>query len=254
MMDRLNKYYEQDYNEDNRLIKDKMHSIEFLTTVRYFDKVFIKGSEVLDACAGTGIYSFHLAKEGHSVTSGDIIDHNVSLIRKKQQETPVLKDIYTGGVLDLSRFEDESFDAVLCMGALYHIKDKSEREKAVDECLRVLKRNGIFAASYINKHAVILNSFQDELRNMDELLEYNRESYSDVFYGSTPKEINQMMENAGLNKLYNIGTDGISYMLKSKINSSDEESFNKYLKYHFDTCEDKNLLGYSLHGLYLGIK
>jgi len=254
MIDKLRKYYEQDCNEDNRLIKDKMHSIEFLTTIRYFDKVFINGSDVLDACAGTGIYSFYLAKEGYIVTSGDIIDHNVSIIKKKQLETPILKEIYTGGVLDLSRFEDDSFDAVLCMGALYHLKDKSDRGNAVKECLRVLKRNGIFAASYINKHAVILNNFEDNLNNIDELIKYHKDSYSDVFYGSTPKEINQMMDSAGLNKLYNIGTDGISYLLKSKINSSDDKNFNKYLKFHFDTCEDKNLLGYSLHGLYLGIK
>jgi 2-polyprenyl-3-methyl-5-hydroxy-6-metoxy-1,4-benzoquinol methylase len=254
MIDKLSKYYEQDYNEDTRLIKDKMHSIEFLTTIRYFDKVFIDGSDVLDACAGTGIYSFHLAKEGHKVTAGDIIDHNVSIIKKKQMERPILKEIYTGGVLDLSRFEDESFDAVLCMGALYHLSSKLDREKAVEECLRILKRNGIFAASYINKHAVILNSFEDELKNIDELLNYHKDSYSDVFYGSTPKEINHMMDDAGLKKLYNIGTDGISYLIKSKINSANDKSFNKYLKFHFDTCEDKDLLGYSLHGLYLGIK
>jgi 2-polyprenyl-3-methyl-5-hydroxy-6-metoxy-1,4-benzoquinol methylase len=254
MIENLIKYYEREYNEDQRLIKDRAHAVEFLTTVRYFDKAFLKGSKVLDACAGTGIYSFYLADQGHKVTSGDIVEHNVSVIREKQLHRPVLKEIYTGSVLDLSRFEDESFDVVLCMGALYHLKDKCDRELAIKECLRVLKKEGVFAASYINKYAVILHNYEERLKNMDELLQYHRESYKEVFYGSTPEEITAVMSKAGLRTLYNIAADGIGYVINSKINSSSDENFNKWLQFHFDTCEEGNLLGYSLHALYLGIK
>lgn len=254
MMDKLTKYYEQEYNEDNCLIKDKAHETEFLTSVKYFDKVFQKGSKILDACAGTGIYSFYLAKQGYQVTSGDIVEYNVSIIKKKQLQTHLLSEIYTGSVLDLSRFEDNSFDVVLCMGALYHLKNKFDREKAVRECLRVLKKGGIFAASYINKHAVILNSYEEQLNNMDELLKYNADGCEDIFYGSTPKEIISTMDGAGLKALYNIAADGISYLISSKINASDDDNFNKWLQLHFDSCEEEDLLGYSLHALYLGIK
>lgn len=254
MMDKLTNYYEVQYDEDNRLVKNRSHAVEFLTSVRYLDKALPKGSNVLDACAGTGIYSFYLAKQGHKVTSGDIVEHNVSIIKEKQLQNPLLSEIYTGSVLDLSRFEDNSFDVVLCMGALYHLKDKSDREKAVQECLRVLKKGGVFVASYINKYAVILLNYKDKLINMDEILKYNLESYQEVFYGSTPREIIDTMNNAGLSTLYNISTDGVSYVIASKINNSDKENFDKWLQLHFDLCEEENLLGYSLHALYFGIK
>lgn len=254
MLDKLINYYEFQYNEDNRLEKDRSHAVEFLTSVRYLDKVLPKSSNVLDACAGTGIYSFYLAKQGHKVTSGDIVEHNVSIIKEKQLQNPLLSEIYTGSVLNLSRFEENSFDVVLCMGALYHLKDKSDREKAVQECLRVLKKGGVFVASYINKYAVILHNYEDKLKNMDELLKYNFESYREVFYGSTPREIIDIMNNAGLRTLYNISTDGVSHLIGSKINDSDKENFHKWLQLHFDLCEEENLLGYSLHALYFGIK
>lgn len=254
MLDKLINYYEFEYNEDERLKKDRAHTVEFLTSVRYLDKALRKNSKVLDACAGTGIYSFYLAKQGHQVTSGDIVEHNVSIIKEVQVQSPLLNEIYTGSVLDLSRFEENSFDAVLCMGALYHLKDENDREKAVKECLRVLKKGGIFAASYIDKHAVILHNYEEQLENIDELLEYNVESFREVFYGSTPEEITDLMHNAGLKTLYNIATDGVSYIIKSKINNSSDENFHKWLQLHFDNCENESLLGYSLHALYLGFK
>lgn len=254
MLDELINYYEFQYNEDSRLDKDRAHTVEFLTSARYLDKALPKGSSVLDACAGTGVYSFYLAKQGHKVTSGDIVEHNVSIIKEKQLQNPLLNEIYTGSVLDLSRFQDNSFDAVLCMGALYHLEDRLDREKAVQECLRVLRKGGIFVASYINKYAVILHNYENKLKNMDEILEYNFESYRELFYGTTPKEIIDIMNNAGLSTLYNISTDGVSYVISSKINDADEENFDKWLQLHFDSCEDESLLGYSLHALYFGIK
>ena len=222
--------------------------------MKYFNKTLKKGSKVLDACAGTGIYSFYLAKKGCQVTAGDMVDYNVSIIKEKQLETPLLNEVYTGSVLDLSRFEDDSFDAVLCMGALYHIKDEYTRKKAIKECLRVLKSEGIFVASYINKYAVILHNCEDELSNMAELLQYYKESYQGIFYGSSPKEIIDVMENEGLKTLHNIATDGSSYLVNSKLNNSSSENFNKWLQLHFESCEEENLLGYSLHALYFGVK
>lgn len=254
MLENLLKYYEEEYREDERLKKDKAHAVEFMTSLRYFDKTFPKGGRVLDACAGTGVYSFYLAKQGYQVTAGDLVEHNVCIMKEKQLQEPILSEIYSGSVLDLSRFEDNSFDVVLCMGALYHLRESAERERAVQECLRVLKPGGVFAAAYINKYAVILYSHEEQLSNIDELLEYNEHGHKGIFCGSTPEEMCKLMSKVGLKTLYHIGTDGIAYLISSKINASDEEHFNKWLRLHFDTCEKESLLGYSLHGLYLGMK
>ena len=52
MIDKLTTYYENEFNEDGRLKKDKSHELEFLTSLKYLDKVLKKGSTVLDACTG----------------------------------------------------------------------------------------------------------------------------------------------------------------------------------------------------------
>ena len=41
------------------------------------------------------------------------------------------------------------FDIVLCMGAFYHL-NQNMRCKAMEQCLRLLKSNGILVISYIN--------------------------------------------------------------------------------------------------------
>lgn len=52
-MEEIFKYYEENYNEDGRLVIDKSHSIEYLTTIRYFEEIFNKDSRIINPCEGT---------------------------------------------------------------------------------------------------------------------------------------------------------------------------------------------------------
>lgn len=45
--------------------------------------------------------------------------------------------------------------------------------------------------------------------------------------------------------IYNVGW---------KLNNASEENFNKYIEYHYLTCEDESIVGASLHGLWIGRK
>ena len=81
-MDNLIDYYEQQ-DEDNRLNLDRAHNLEYLTTIKYLDKICHGSVSILDACAGTGAYCFYLAEKGHSVTAGDIVPANVNIIKEK---------------------------------------------------------------------------------------------------------------------------------------------------------------------------
>ena len=78
MFERIEDFY-KNYDEDGRLFRDKAHLPEYLTTIKYFDRLFAPASRVLDACAGTGVYSFYLAEKGHSVTACDLVGHNIEL-------------------------------------------------------------------------------------------------------------------------------------------------------------------------------
>lgn len=139
MEDEIHRFYHE-LNDESERLESNPGRVEYITTMTYLNKVISKNSIILDACAGSGKYAFALAKEGHKVVAGDLVDVNVDMIRKQQEKTPLLHEIYEGNIVDLSRFKDESFDAILNFGAYYHMCDDSERKKSIIESLRVLKK------------------------------------------------------------------------------------------------------------------
>ena len=78
----LNEYY-NNYDEDSRLIKDKAHQIEFITTTKYIEKYLEKGNKILEIGAGTGRYSIHYAKKGFEVYSVELINKNLEILKSK---------------------------------------------------------------------------------------------------------------------------------------------------------------------------
>lgn len=154
----LEEYYSA-YDEAGRLHRDKVHSIEYITTMHYLLRTLPRGCSVLDCCAGCGVYAFPLAKAGCSVTAGDLMRKHVEILNASEDRR-LLREVYQGDVRNMSRFADGFFDAVLCLGALYHLLSETEREKAVSECIRVLKRDGVFIFSYINRNAMFISGMK----------------------------------------------------------------------------------------------
>lgn len=251
MTDAINNLY-QNYDEENRLFRDKAHLPEYLTTIRYFDNLFPSNSKILDTCAGTGRYSFYLAGKGHTVTALDLVAHNVEIIKGKDKEKKI-SDVQVCNVLDLSRFQDNSFDVVLCMGALYHLSTAQEKLKAVSECTRVCKKNGLVVLAYLNRYAYVVSEITPGLENIGSLLSYIDDPNS-LFQTSTPSEIINYAENCGLKLEYNIGVDGLSFAFRDKVNTASEGNFEKWMNFIYSTCEDQNAVAYSWHGLYFGRK
>lgn len=254
------KYYE-DYDEDKRLGKSSLHKIEYLTTIHFLDQLIPPNSKVLDLCAGTGIYSFYLEDKGHSVTAVDIVPRFIEIMEDKKRKLSSKINIYLGDARDLSRLNLEKYDVVLCMGALYHIHQDEDRRKVVKQCLNVLREDGILAASYISRYSTFITEFRRTDKELDrevlnEILNkgHNSDKKMNSFYLSSSQEINQLMIEFNLEKITNIGTDGIGYMLGDKILRLDDEEYQFWLNYHYKTCQEESLIGYSLHGLYIGRK
>ena len=252
MRERIIDYYEN-YDEEGRLLRDKAHMPEYLTTIHYFDKLFVPHSTVLDVCAGTGRYAFYLADKGHEVTACDLVEHHVAMIGAHTQADR-LTDIRMCDVLDLSDFDDNAFDIVLCMGAIYHLRTAEEKAQAISECVRVCKPGGIVALAYITKIGMAFINMNHALDNMGEILRILDSTDDGLFRCDSPREIATLAETKGLQTLCNVGTDGISKLLQETINSATDEDFEKYMAYMYKTCEDESILGTSLHGLYFGRK
>jgi len=246
-------HYLTGFGEQNRLTLSQAHSIEFITTMHFLLKHIPKGSTVLDCCAAGGVYAFPLAKEGYNVTAGDLIQAHVDILNAENKHG-MLESVYQGDVLDMSRFADESFDAVLCLGALYHLMERTDREKCVAECLRVLKSGGIFAFAYISRNALFINHFNSGAYTSDELTKQWKTGVNDVFYTMDFNEVNTLMDTFPVTKITDIGVDGLMYPLKNRLNEATAEEFSAYMEYHIETCQQPSILGHSMHGLWIGRK
>lgn len=133
-----------------------------LKTIAWKQLEFIKGKKVLDFGSGYGITANHFAT-----------DNNVVAVEpsKEMLESAVKDNNYMqiqGGVEALEKFEDESFDVVICHNVLEYVSD---REKVLKEFNRVLKKDGIISvikhnrAGRVMQMVVLLNDF-DEAENL----------------------------------------------------------------------------------------
>ncbi|AKB82064.1 hypothetical protein MSBR3_1486 [Methanosarcina barkeri 3] len=253
--------YYSSYDEEARLCKSNVHKTEYLTTIHYFDKIISPGSKILDLSAGTGKYSFYLANKGHIVTAGDVVPRFIDIIEEKNKNSAVKVNTYLGDARNLVHFNSNIFDVVLCMGPLYHLKEKADRKETIKECLRVLKKGGICAFAYINRFA----SYVLELNRKDRSAEWK--TLDDIinngcspdekmrsFYFSYPQEIESLMSEHNIEKVFHIGVDGIGYQVAAKICDMKKEEYDLWWAHHLTTCENESLLGYSLHGLFIGRK
>lgn len=254
LYDEMRHYYENEGQEEYRLHEDGIQHLEYQTMVKYLDLTMPPKARVLDNCAGTGIYSLYLANRGYQVTAGDIIPYNVEILEQKQKKNPVLSQVYFGDAKKLPQFEDGYFDVILCMGALYHLPDPGDRRETIRECLRLLAPDGLLFCTYMNRYAVIMNNFERDLNNIEDVLQFSDSGIEGIFYASTVPEMEQLMTEHHIKKEKHISLDGMAYFLVHKAKILDDRGFEKWKEYHFHVCEEESLLGSSYHNLFVGRK
>lgn len=246
--DALQSFYTGEAPEELRLSQQGPQYLEFEVASHYMDTLLPPGSRVLDSCAGTGAYAFYLAARGHSVVAGDIVPRNVELMRERQTGAVPLAEIYEGDALDLSRFAAGSFDAVLCMGALYHLHTPEERQKALEQSMRVCKKDGLVFFTYMNRYAVIANNCLSGQLNLDEMLSFAREGAEGVFYASTPEEMAALAQACGLSVVKHLSLDGMGLLLFGA-GALGLDGLRQWKTYHLATCETPSLLGSGYHNM-----
>ena len=247
----IEEYYNRG-GEVERLFRDRTNYIEYATTMKYLTAYLADSVTVLDCCAGGGVYAFPLAELGYKVTAGDLVQLHVDILNSSDKRH-LLTDVYKGDVRDMSRFGDETFDSMLCLGALYHLFTEGDRTQCVRECLRVLKNGGIFMFAYINRNAVFINHF---VNNFDIEIDNGilKDGVNGEFYTMNFGESDKLMSGFDVARLTNVGVDGLRYPFADRINSVSDDEFNAYMRYHYATCEEPSIIGHSMHGLWIGRK
>lgn len=252
-VDTITAYYNAS-NEQYRLKKDKHSQIEFLISMEYLQAVIPENSKILDCCAGAGVYAFALAKN-HRVVAGDLSEKHIKQMQRLQEDGPQLEEIHRLDVRNMGIFEDESFDVVLCMGALYHLFSYEDRMNAMGECVRVCKKGGILAFAYLNKWGNFYNGMINNLKSMDLLYrEFDSGNHEDIFFRTTAEEVNEMCQTLNLTCLHNIGVDHLAFLSSERVDAMNDEEYAHLLDYQRKATQEPNIAGASLHGLWIGRK
>lgn len=251
-------YYEI-IDEASRFSRNS-RKIEFLTTNFVLEQILPTRSKILDVGAGTGVYSFYYADLQHEVVAVDITPKHIEAIKEESQRRGLSMEAHVENAVDLSRFDSETFDVVMCFGPMYHLTDSADRDRCISECLRVLKRGGILAVAYINKYSCIpmlatrdqrfiRDSVIEKVLNEGVILEGDEDCFwTDAFFAK-PDEIETLLASFGATVVDHVGTDGISHTLHEHIDNLGVQEFDSWMKYHFGTCRERSILGISTHGL-----
>ena len=212
----IDKYAE--YDEDARLVSDRGHNVEYLTTMRYIQKFLKPGNKILEIGAATGRYSIALAKMGYEVTVVDLVPKHVEIMKSKTRRLKNFKCM-VADVLDLKMFEDKSFDMVLNFGPMYHLFNTRDKNRAIKETLRVAKKGGIcmFAylpcASFVTGYGLRYQLMARLFAAMDNRGRI-KDTPEEVFTCFYIEEFKKLFDKTGTKYITNVATDGIAYAMR----------------------------------------
>ena len=252
--ERVNKTYDI-FNEESRLNHSKAARVEFITTVHYIEKYLKEGNKILDIGAGAGEYSFYFARKGYEVSALELADANIEAFKKKLAPEDKI-DLVQGNALDLSNYEDKSFDIVLLFGPLYHLKNEKDKQRCIEEAKRVCKDGGKIFFAFISNDFVFLTEFGYD-SNYFSNGDYDKDTFklNDFpFVFHTVDAARNLLYKSDINILHEVASDGASELLAMKINEMSEGDYAQYLRYHFYICEKPEMIGMSNHLLFVGEK
>lgn len=249
----INKY--EEYDEDMRLVNDRAHNIEYLTTMRYIQKYLKPGDKILEIGAGTGRYSITLAKMGYDVTAVDLTPKHVEMMKRKSRKLKNFRCM-VADALDLNMFADNSFDMVLNFGPMYHLFSKKDNNQAIKETLRVANKNGICMFAYLPCASFVTCyglRHQDVTTLSSQMDKSGRiKSYpSDVFTCFYIEDFKKLFEKTKTKYITNVATDGVAYAMREWVEQLSKKEYESFLNWHFITCERPDQQGYSAHLLYI---
>ena len=254
-MDYLEEYY-NNYDEEGRLLS-RHGQVEFLTTMKYIEECLkdISDPNIIEIGAGTGRYSVSLAKQGFRVTAVELIEHNLEVLRSKLDGSEPITAIQ-GNALDLSTLPDDSFDLTMLLGPMYHLYTKEAKVQALSEAVRVTKSGGhIFVSYCMNEPTVIQYVFG--LNKLREVMDLNMLTHDwhcisepkDLFELVRTEDIAALDEQVSVKRVKLVATDGATNYKREYIDAMDDETFGKWMDYHFAICERQDLIGASHHTL-----
>jgi ubiquinone/menaquinone biosynthesis C-methylase UbiE len=206
-------FYVDDFDEDSRLtlrahgVLERVRTQELLT--RFLPPT---PASVLDVGGGTGVHAAWLAQLGYRVHLVDPVHEHVLAASRVANVS-----VAVGDARHLP-CEDQSQDAVLLLGPLYHLQDRADRLLALAEGRRVARPGALIAAAGISRYAALMDIGSDgrltaALEPFVERLHATGQFSRGVIgfttaYFHLPEELMQDLLDAGLRDVEVFGIEG----------------------------------------------
>jgi SAM-dependent methyltransferase len=222
----------------------------------YIQRFAFPGASVLEVGAGTGRYSVALAKEGFRVTAVELVESNFALLRKNGGGIRGLQAV-RGDATDLSRFADESFDVTLVLGPMYHLYDRADIHRAIDEAIRVTKKNGVAFFAFLSVFGIMYANYlqgnwalgQEENFTADYKVRHFKEQ---LFTGYDVTEFEGLFREKPVKWITTAGVDGLMEPIEKRPDfSMTDEEFEALAEWYLAFSEKRELLGNTNHLLYI---
>ncbi len=214
-------YYARDLERDR--LASGVGRVEFLRTIEVIERTLPTApATVADVGGGPGRYTDWLVDRGDAVIHRDLVAQHVQQVRRRHGG---LVDAAVGDARQLD-LPDASVDAVLLLGPLYHLPERSDRERALGEAARIVRDDGPIHVAVISRwvsrlHGIVaLRLYEQYPQVLDVIDEVERTGVMPPIidsgftgYYHTVDEIRDEIGAAGLALESLVGIEGMSYAL-----------------------------------------
>ena len=245
-------------NEDDRLIRSRHGQLEYCITMHYIHRFLQPGDRVLEIGAGTGRYSIALAREGYPVSAVELVESNLETLKANAGDLSNLA-AFRADALDLGRFADDAFDVTLLFGPMYHLYERADQDRAIEEAIRVTRPGGTILTAFLSAHAIICTNYLYRgmptvyglKENFDEAYRV-RHFPEQLFTGFDICEFESLFSDKPVEYITTVAVDNVLEIAERREDfSMTDADFQAFADYQLHICEKREMLGSSSHLLYI---
>ena len=270
---RVRRFYEiSAQREWERLEHPTQGALEFAINKAWIKKFLPgSGSRILDIGGGPGRYSIWLAAQGYCVTLGDLSPDLLAIAREKADEQEVeLEQLVEANAIDLSIFTDNSFDAVLCLGPIYHLLEESDRQAVAGELFRVLKPGGHAFVAFLNHLQALRAAVNQDIPfftpytfdivkrwHYDHVMDFPVAGIFSPAWVVHPRDVPPLMERRGFRTVELVSSQSLAGDVQAHLALFAErqpELYKWVLDELVELANDPTIIGSAWHLLYIGEK
>ncbi|MBC7278984.1 bifunctional 2-polyprenyl-6-hydroxyphenol methylase/3-demethylubiquinol 3-O-methyltransferase UbiG [Nocardioides sp.] len=212
-----------DWDEGSRLTsRSAQGGLEFVRTQELIAERIPVGSRVADIGGATGVHAASLADAGHQVTLLDPVIEQVEQARAYGTFEALVGDARGLPI------EDSSVDVALLLGPLYHLAERADRLRALEEATRVVRSGGWVFAAAIPRLARLaaLSGGAGMPRGWEDLIEHGTSPAGGRFPGGhfhTSAELVGELSDAGMLEVEVVGVEGPAGLALEQLAEADED-------------------------------